>query len=260
MPRTLKFTIAYDGTDFAGWQRQATDRTVQAAIEDALARIEGTDRVVIIGAGRTDAGVHAAGQVASAILQSPIATRDLHRALNATLPYDVRVVSIEEMPERFNAQFAAKRKTYRYWIWSGGAVPPLMRRFVWHVPQLLDRERMDTAAATLIGTRDFAAFQAAGGEVVTTVRDILVSSVARLAPGPPTAPADSIPTGELLLYEISGSGFLRHMVRNIVGTLVDIGRQRRSVDDMTAIVASRDRSRASATAPPHGLTLWSVEY
>ena len=132
--RTLKLTIAYDGTDFAGWQRQASDRTVQATIEDALVPIEGS-RAIVIGAGRTDAGVHAAGQVASVTLKASITTADLRRALNATLPGDVRVLSIDETSGTFNAQFAATRKTYRYTIWSDGVVPPALRRYVWHVPQ-----------------------------------------------------------------------------------------------------------------------------
>ena len=121
--RTLKLTIAYDGTDFAGWQRQASDRTVQATIEDALLPIEGA-RAIVIGAGRTDAGVHAAGQVASVVLNAPIAAADLMRALNATMPQDVRIGAVDEMPDAFNAQFAATQKSYRFSIWSTGVVPP----------------------------------------------------------------------------------------------------------------------------------------
>src|SRR5262245_27226165 len=131
--RTLKLTIAYDGTDFAGWQRQASDRTVQAALEDALQPIEGA-RASVIGAGRTDAGVHAVGQVASVRLSATIPTEELQRALNATLPDDVRILAIEHEDDRFNAQFGAKSKTYRYWMLSTGVISPHMRRFVWHVP------------------------------------------------------------------------------------------------------------------------------
>jgi tRNA pseudouridine38-40 synthase len=267
VPRTLRLTIAYDGTDFAGWQRQASDRTVQAAIEDALLPIEGS-RVIVVGAGRTDAGVHAAGQVASARLTSAIPTDELRRALNATLPEDVRILSVEAAAESFNAQFAAKLKTYRYWIWSSGVLPPQLRRYVWHVPQRLDTERMQTAAATLVGTHDFAAFQAAGSDVVTTTREMLESRVIKRGfegereseAGPFPIGAAPVSSGCCLGYEITGTGFLRHMVRNIVGTLVDVGRGRRPVEDIVAILASRDRSRASATAPPHGLVLWQVTY
>ena len=257
--RTLKLTIAYEGTDFAGWQRQASDRTVQATIEDALLPIEGS-RAVVVGAGRTDAGVHAAGQVASVRLTSTISVDALQRALNATLPTDVRVLAVDLVDDRFNAQFAAKCKTYRYWMLSAGVVPPQLRRAVWHVPQPLDVVRMQAAAAALVGMHDFAAFQATGSDVVTTVREVLASRVAGLKPGATTDPLTTPIAGDLLLYEVTGTGFLRHMVRNIVGTLVDIGRHRRPVEDIAAILASRDRSRASATAPPHGLVLWSVTY
>lgn len=250
--RTLKLTVAYEGTDFAGWQRQATERTVQAAIEDALRPIEGR-RAVVVGAGRTDAGVHASGQVASVQLDAAIACGDLRRALNATLPPDVRILAVDEMPAGFNAQYAAVSKTYRYWLWAGGVVPPQLRRYVWHVPQPLDLERMQAAAAALIGEHDFAAFQATGGDVVTTVRRVF-ASCAVAEPSPFPAP------GVYLKYEITGSGFLRHMVRNITGTLVDIGRGRRAVEEMAQVLASRDRRHASATAPPQGLVLVEVSY
>jgi tRNA pseudouridine38-40 synthase len=252
--RTLKLTIAYDGTDFAGWQRQANERTVQAAIEDALRPIEG-ERVVVTGAGRTDAGVHAAGQVASFKLKSGIGELELQRALNATLPDDVRVLDVEERSPEFNARFDARRKTYHYLLWSGGILPPSLRHHAWHLPQPLDLPTMNAAAAILVGTHDFAAFQAAGSDVQTTVREVVVSRMAPLAPGPTVAIGD-----RLIRYEVTGSGFLRHMVRNIVGTLVDAGRGRLTREDVRAILGSRDRGRASATAPPHGLMLWTVEY
>jgi len=267
MPRTLKLTIAYDGTDLAGWQRQASERTVQAAIEDALLPIEGT-RAVVIGAGRTDAGVHAAAQVASVSLASPIPVDELGRALNATLPEDVRILAIELAADGFNAQFAARRKTYRYWVWTTGVVPPQIRRYVWHVPQPLDVGAMNGAAAILIGEHDFAAFQASGSDVVTTNRQLLVSrmiepaasSVDEDAGGASLFGVPPIAPGRLVGYEVTGTGFLRHMVRNIVGTLVDIGRNRRPVEDMNAVLASRNRAEASATAPARGLVLWRVDY
>lgn len=263
--RTLRAIVAYDGTDFAGWQRQATDRTVQAAIEDALAPFEGR-RVVVIGAGRTDAGVHAAGQVASFSLTAAIRAGELQRALNATLPPDVRVLRLDEAADAFNAQFDARCKTYRYWLWSEGVLPPQLRRYMWHVPQRLDPDVMTAAAASLIGAHDFAAFQASGSDVITTVREVSVSQVTALEPAsaagslwPAETPGPAA-SGGAILYEITASGFLRHMVRNIVGTLVDIGRGRRATDEIGSIMASRDRAQASATAPPHGLTLWKVEY
>jgi tRNA pseudouridine38-40 synthase len=259
VPRTLKLTIAYDGTDFAGWQRQASDRTVQATIEDALLPIEG-GRAILIGAGRTDAGVHAAGQVASVRLTSQIPADELQRALNATLPGDVRILTVDLVDDGFNAQFAAKSKTYRYWLLSAGVVPPPLRRYVWHIPQRLDAGRMQAAAAALVGRHDFAAFQAAGSDVVTSVREVLASGVSELEPGSTSDLLTATFAGDLFRYEITGTGFLRHMVRNIVGTLVDIGRHRRPIEDIPAILASCDRSRAGATAPPHGLVLWAVRY
>ena len=259
MPRTFKLTIAYDGTDFAGWQRQASDRTVQATIEDALLPIEGS-RAILIGAGRTDAGVHAAGQVASVTLHATIAPTDLLRALNAMLPFDVRLLRIDEATGGFNAQFAAKQKTYRYALWSSGVVPPPLRRYVWHVPQALDVGAMNAAAQTLIGTHDFSAFQAAGSDVVTTVRTVSASAIDAIRPESVEAVAGPTPVGCWIEYEITGTGFLRHMVRNIIGTLVDVGRGRRASDDVLRVLESRNRALASATAPPQGLTLWRVDY
>jgi tRNA pseudouridine38-40 synthase len=245
VPRTLKLTIAYDGTDFAGWQMQAGQRTVQGALEDALAPID-DERVVVHSAGRTDAGVHAAGQVISFALKSSIACDALVRAINVRLPPDVRVMRAEEAAEGFNARFDALHKTYHYVIFTGAVVPPPIRHFVWHVPRSLDLSAMNEAAAVLLGEHDFAAFQAAGGDVITTRREILASVVT--------------PTEDRLTYEVTGTGFLRHMVRNIVGTLVDIGRGRMPASEMIRILQSRDRAEASATAPPQGLTLWRVDY
>jgi tRNA pseudouridine38-40 synthase len=243
--RTLKLTVAYDGTAFAGWQMQANQRTVQGLLEEALLAIEGT-RVVVHAAGRTDAGVHAAGQVISFSLTSPIPCDALVRALNVRLDRDVRVMTAEEAPARFNARFDARQKTYHYAIYSAKVVPPPLRHFVWHVPQPLDVTAMNAAAGALIGEHDFAAFQASGSDVITTRRELAASRVV-------------FRDGQTV-YEVTGTGFLRHMVRNIVGTLVDIGRGRRPIEDMTRVLHSRDRAQASATAPPQGLTLVRVDY
>lgn len=243
--RTFKITLAYDGTDFAGWQMQAGPRTVQAVLEDALRPIDAA-RVIVHAAGRTDAGVHAAGQVVSCALASAIAPDALLRALNVRLPGDVRVMRVEEAAADFHARFHARSKTYRYVIWNGPVAPPQVRHFVWHVTQPLDVDAMQTAAGVLVGEHDFAAFQAAGSEVTSTRREVLVSRVIRPDPQ--------------IHYEIAGTGFLRHMVRNIVGTLVDVGRGRRLPEDMRRILESRDRSQASATAPAKGLTLVEVRY
>lgn len=242
---TRKLTVAYDGTAFAGWQMQAGVRTVQGVIEEALFPIDNT-RIVAHAAGRTDAGVHAVGQVVSCRLQSSIGCDALQRAMNVRLPPDVRVLRVEEVPEGFNARFAARRKTYRYSLSTAQVVLPQRRLYVWHVAQSLDHDAIDRAAQALLGAHDFAAFQAAGGEASSTRRELFRSSVQRME--------------DELCYEVRGSGFLHHMVRNIVGTLVDIGRGRRPVEDMAMVLQSRDRRSASATAPPHGLTLWTVEY
>lgn len=256
MPRTLKLTLAYDGTEFSGWQRQASERTVQAVLEDTLLPIE-RRAVVVTAAGRTDAGVHAAGQVASVTLESGMALTDLHRALNATLPGDVRVVSIEDAPLDFSARHDARQKTYHYAIWNGVSIPPQLRRYVLHVPQVLDLEAMNDAASAVVGLHDFTSFQAAGSDVKSTMRRVLDSVIREVDVSAFTSIA---PGDRLLRYDISGTGFLRHMVRNIAGTLIEFGWRGKGEADMRAVLKARDRSRASATAPPHGLTLWKVEY
>lgn len=243
--RVIKLTVAYDGTDFAGWQRQARHRTVQAVLEDALGPIAGRP-VVIHGAGRTDAGVHAAGQVASFTLERPIAAHDLRRALNARLPYDVRVMAAAEAEPGFHARFMARLKTYHYRVCTLPVLPPLERRTAWHVRGPLDEEAMARAAALLVGEHDFASFRAAGSAVRSTVRTLTRSAVVVDASG--------------FRYEVSGTGFLRHMVRAVVGTLVEVGRGRLAAGDLSAILEACDRASAGPTAPPQGLVLHAVEY
>jgi tRNA pseudouridine38-40 synthase len=256
LARTLKLTVAYDGTDFAGWQRQASARTVQAVIEDAIAPLE-EGPVTVMAAGRTDAGVHASAQVASVSLQSAMSCEQLRRTLNATLPFDVRVIAIEEAPPGFSARRDARLKTYHYAIWNGVALPPTLRRYAWQVPQPLDIGAMNEAAAILVGNHDFAAFQGRGSAVKTTVRRILASTVREVD----VSQFVMATLGDRLVrYEVTGNGFLRHMVRTIVGTLADVGRGRMSADQLTRILESRARSRAGVTAPPQGLVLWQVEY
>jgi tRNA pseudouridine38-40 synthase len=264
--RTLKFTIAYDGSAYAGWQRQANAITIQQVLEDEIAAIVGAHHP-LNAAGRTDAGVHAAAQVASISFDHPIAVDELMRALNARLKAgDIRVRSIEETFDRFDARIYAKEKTYRYAIWNGAHPSPFWRHVVWHVPARLDLDRMIRATTAVVGEHDFAAFQGRGSDVLTTVRTMLSAELVEmnihtdqplaLSPLEPGMPDD----GRLLRFEITGTGFLRHMVRIIVGTLVDIGRGHRQVDDMAAILASRDRRQAGQTAPAQGLMLWKVQY
>jgi tRNA pseudouridine38-40 synthase len=246
---TYKITLAYDGTDFVGWQRQAAGTSIQGLLEEALAQLD-QRAVSVAGAGRTDAGVHALGQVASFSLQRSIEGDALMRALNARLPEAIRVLAAERVPETFHARFAATSKTYRYRIWNTGVVSPFERAFTWHVIEPLDCHAMADAAGFLVGPHDFAAFKAAGGATRSTEREMFSS---RMTGGPACPSA-------LIVYEVSGTGFLRHMVRNIVGTLVEIGRGRRPIEWMGEVLAGRDRTLAGPTAPPHGLVLVAVEY
>lgn len=245
--RTVKLTIAYDGTDYVGWQRQASGESIQGLLEDALARIEGTP-VAVHGAGRTDAGVHAEGQVASAQMATGLDDETLARALNANLPPAVRVMDVQRAADDFHARFSAIAKVYEYRIWNGPAVPPFVNRYVWHVPQPLEMPLLDEATRAIPGEHDFVAFQGAGSATHTTVRRILSAEWRRSAAEP------------LVTFEISGEGFLRHMVRSLAGTLVEIGLKRRPVGDMARLLSEPSRADAGRTAPPCGLFLVRVLY
>jgi tRNA pseudouridine38-40 synthase len=252
---TFKITLAYDGTDFVGWQRQAAGTSIQGLIEDALADLDERD-VSVIGAGRTDAGVHALGQVASFTLHRSIDGEALVGALNARLPGAVRVLAASEVPDSFHARFGARSKTYRYRIWNAGVFNPFERTLAWHLPGALDRDAMAAAARLLEGRHDFAAFQAAGSVTVSTERELFSSRVLPAA----AEGSRSAGGGEALEYEVSGSGFLRHMVRAIVGTLVEVGRRRRPVQWVRDVLMARDRALAGPTAPAQGLVLVRVVY
>ncbi len=250
--RVLRLLVAYDGTRFCGWQRQENGPTIQAALEDAL--LPFSDREVdgqivpptMFGAGRTDAGVHALGQVASVQIGTPHPVDAIQRALNVQLDRDIRVLQVSDAPEGFNARFDAIGKTYRYRIVTGDVVSPFAHRYVWHHPQPLDVAAMQAAVPALIGRHDFSAFMSSGSDVLDTVR-----AVDR---------ADLHVTGDELVFEVHGDGFLRHMVRAIVGTLVDVGTGRRDPRSMGVLVDSRNRGDAGDTAPAQGLTLVSVDY
>jgi tRNA pseudouridine38-40 synthase len=243
--RTLKLTIAYDGTRFVGWQRQAEGESIQGLLEDALAKFEGGP-VTVHGAGRTDAGVHALAQTASAQVTCRHDVATLTRALNAHLPEDVRVTSVEEAAADFHARFSARSKTYRYRIRNTPLADPFDRAYVWHIPEPLDVAAMREAAAAIVGTHDFAALQSAGSDTRGTVRTVSRSELSD--------------TAGLLTYEISGDGFLRHMVRTVIGTLVDIGRGWRPSSNMASLLRGASRGDAGPTAPPQGLFLVRVDY
>ena len=251
---TFRILVAYDGTDYVGWQRQTTGTSIQGVLEDTL-RAFGEGEVPVAGAGRTDAGVHALGQVASFTLARPLPCDTIVRALNARLPGDVRVRSAVDVPASFHARFDARTKTYRYRIWNGEVMPPFERRYAWHLRGPLDVGAMRCAARLIEGEHDFSAFQSAGSDVATTVRTIVGSTV-----NAESTDADGSMLGSMVTYEVSADGFLRHMVRSIVGTLIEIGRGRQPVDWMTDVLESRNRAIAGQTAPALGLFLARVSY
>jgi len=272
---SYRVTVAYDGTDFVGWQRQASGTSIQGVLEAALRSLDERD-VSVVAAGRTDAGVHALGQVAAFTLAGSHPADTVARALNARLPATVRIVAASEVRASFHPQFDARSKTYRYRIWNAEVMNPFERRYAWHLPGALDLDAMRSAARLVEGEHDFAAFQSAGADVATSIRDVAASSiVATAAVVRDAAPEagwsvsgkhDRIAAsgGErrhgLVTYEITGSGFLRHMVRAIVGSLVEVGRGRQPVEWISRVLASRDRSAAGQTAPALGLFLVRVEY
>ncbi len=258
--RNLKLTIAYDGSRFVGWQRQADGESIQGLLEEALATFEGAP-VTVHGAGRTDAGVHALGQVASASVTFTHPAETIVRALNAQLPDDIRIVEIADAEPGFHARFSARSKSYRYQIRASTVGDPFTRAFVWQLPEPLNVGAMTEAAAALVGTHDFVAFQSAGTEVASTVRTIFRSEFSTTERSERAErPARSERSERLLVYEVTGDGFLRHMVRAIVGTLVEIGRGWRSVESMAQLIECGTRAQAGATAPPHGLFLVRVDY
>ena len=246
--RTLRLVVEYDGTDYVGWQRQAEGVSIQGLLEDALAAFEGGP-VTVHGAGRTDAGVHALGQVASVTVTAAHDTNAIQRGLNAVLPLDVRIVDVADAPDGFHARFSARAKIYEYRIVNASFVSAFQHRYAWHVPGRLDAARMREASALLAGTHDFAAFQGTGTTVNSTVRTI--HHLEWRNGGGSDRP---------LVLEIDGDGFLRHMIRNIVGTLVEVGFGRWPVERVGEILASRDRMQAGPTAPPTGLFLRAVKY
>jgi tRNA pseudouridine38-40 synthase len=274
---TFRIALAYDGTNYVGWQRQASGTSIQGLIEASLRELDGCD-VAVTGAGRTDAGVHALGQVASFSLRRTIEPDALVRAINARLPADVRVLSAHAAAADFNARYGASLKTYRYRICNTDVISPFERHYACHVARALDVDAMDRAARSLEGHHDFAAFAAAGGTTRTTERTVVRSRVIRTKLSTTEDSEDTEKTtdlflrvprvlrggdlrrGDLIVYEIAGNGFLRHMVRAIAGTLVEIGRGRWPIEQMRDVLASRDRGRAGPTAPAGGLFLVGVEY
>ena len=274
--QTWKLTLAYDGTDFRGWQVQPGERTVQGELQAALGRICG-ESPLPQGSGRTDAGVHALGQVASFALAAPIPTENLQRALNRTLPPAIRILQARIVPDTFHARHSAVAKTYEYRVYRGAICPPFLAPYVYACSWPLDVEALQRAAQYYEGTHDFLSFAATDPELAGRNLDEDAEPDERPLPRPgfqikpPMAAtvrtifssgweARSSPEGKLLVYRVRGSGFLHHMVRNLVGTMLDVGRGRLRVDEIPGILAACSRAAAGPTAPAGGLFLHSVEY
>ncbi|MFP4572647.1 MAG: tRNA pseudouridine(38-40) synthase TruA [Desulfobacterales bacterium] len=245
--KNFKLTIEYDGTDFNGWQIQKTGRTVQGAIEAAL-NVMTRQKIRVTGSGRTDAGVHALGQTAHFKCNTRLAAKDFFSGLNSLLPADIVIHACEQASAEFHAQYNARRKTYHYNILNRPMAAAVGRQYAWHIQNPLDTESMQQAADSLVGTHDFSAFENTGSPRSDSVRTVYSASFIK--------PADD----ENICFEISANGFLRYMVRNIVGTLVLVGHSKITPHEFAAVKNCLDRSRAGPTAPPHGLFLMSVTY
>ncbi len=258
--RNLKITVSYDGADFSGWQVQPGLDTVQGALASAIGRITG-EKVLPQGSGRTDAGVHALAQIVTFVTESSVPTANFVKALNDILPPAVRVLEVLEAAADFHARHSAKAKTYRYRIYRESICPPFLARYVWHYPYRLDENAMARAAELVVGEHDFTSFAAVDPEdrkalnhegregsrrEADNVRRVFSSAWTRVE--------------EELVYTVRGSGFLHHMVRNLVGTFILVGRGTIQVAEMTRILEAKNRSAAGATAPASGLYLVNVEY
>jgi tRNA pseudouridine38-40 synthase len=244
-----RLTLQYDGTDFHGWQVQGALRTVQGELARVISLLEGS-AVVVHGSGRTDAGVHAEGQVASVQLTREFAPDKLRSAINGNLPREVRVVEVATVPDDFHARYSALGKTYVYRIFNAPVMSPFWSRYALHEVRSIDIERMRRAARLFLGEHDWTAFSAAQTEAQTRVR-----TINRLEVGERVTER-----GRLIEIRISADGFLRYMVRSIAGTLLAISRGEMAEDIITRAIETRDRSLVAATAPAHGLTLVSVDY
>jgi len=250
-----KLVLAYDGSDFHGWQVQPDRPTIQGVLSDAIERVVG-ERVLAQGSGRTDAGVHSLGQVASFCLAAPIPPANLVRALNRTLPESIRVLAAEHAPPDFHARHSAMEKTYEYRIFRGEVCPPALARYVYALNWPLDVQAMAHAASDILGKHDFTSFAAADPDAGSRKAD-------------PPQDLDNVRTvresfwtaePERLTYRVTGSGFLHHMVRNLVGTFLDIGRSAMPAESIPGVLAARSRAAAGPTAPARGLFLVSVKY
>lgn len=237
--------VAYDGTAYRGWQVQPEKDTIQGALQEALSRMAKVP-VDVVAAGRTDAGVHALGQTTHFRLEHAIASEGILRGLNTMLPRDIRVRTVDEASADFHARYSARSKTYRYHLQRSTVSLPYRSRFTVHYPHELERSLLDEAGGLFVGEHDFAAFRASSCGAKTTTRNVLTSRW--------------IDDGSELIYEVTATGFLHHMIRNMVGTLLEIGGSKRPVQSIAELFASGDRTQAGPTAAAKGLHLMSVDY
>lgn len=244
--RNFKLVIEYDGTHYSGWQRQKTDRTIQGELETALTTMT-CRKITVIGSGRTDAGVHASGQTANFKCDTSLASEAFQKGLNSLLPKDIVIRSCQPAAMDFHARFDAKSKAYRYHILNHHLPVAIGRQYVWQIRRPLDTHAMVQASQHFVGTHDFKAFEGSGSPRASTVRNVIRAQL-------------SADQNGKITFDIEANGFLRFMVRNIVGTMVDVGLGKLSFQDIPEIFLSRDRGRASATAPAQGLFLISVTY
>lgn len=251
--RKIAITVAFDGTDFAGWQRQKHDRSIQGELERCLSRMTNED-IFVHGAGRTDAGVHADDMVAHFTTGAAISCEDIQRGLNSLLPQAIRVFATRQVYGEFHARFSAMGKEYHYTIFNGPIMPPKLRLYSLHVTASLDFQSISNCMGLLTGTRDFSSFENSGSRDKDyhggrgAVRTISKAELVRLE------------TEYLVVFQFIGDGFLRNMVRNLVGTLLEVGRGKLSEKEFARILAAKDRRAAGPTAPPHGLSLHRVIY
>ncbi|MFO7971966.1 MAG: tRNA pseudouridine(38-40) synthase TruA [Desulfobacterales bacterium] len=246
MLKNYKLTIEYDGTAYHGWQRQADDRTIQGEIEKALMTMT-RNPVTLTGSGRTDAGVHAFGQVANFRCHTALDSAVFQKGLNSLLPRDIVITKCTQVSAEFHARYDVKSKSYHYRILNRTLAAAIFRQYAWHIPKKLDIEAMVKSLHYIIGTHDFKAFEGSGSLRANTVRSVMYANLEKTEDG-------------YLVFKIDGNGFLKFMVRNIVGTLVDVGLGKITPNDFNKILLSKDRNLAGVTAPAHGLFLMQVNY
>ncbi len=244
--RNIKLTLEYDGTGYHGWQIQPNSSTIQGVLEEKIGIIAG-QRITLIASGRTDAGVHALGQVTNFRTESSIPLEALKRGVNSLLPDDIAIKRVDTVSDDFHARFSAKSKLYEYRIFNNPVLSPMERNFSWHISQRLDLSKMQKAAEALLGTHDFSSFRSAQTDNLNPVRSMMAVEIKKKK-------------NHIVSFRLRANAFLKQMVRNIVGTLVDVGRGKIEPGEFRGILEARDRTKAGMTAPPNGLFLVEVEY